>query len=140
MSGPWQLPGCEGVALGAHAMGERLLIIDDEADFRAYVRQVAEAAGYEVAEAGDPITFMEYYETHRPSVVIVDIILPNIDGIELVRWLAERGFSGQLAVVTGHSPRYARAAEAVGRANGMTVFVLTKPVATADLRAAIARA
>lgn len=120
-------------------MGERLLIIDDEADFRAYVRQVAEGAGYEVAEAGDPITFMKHYETHRPSVVIVDIILPNIDGIELVRWLAERGFGGKLAVVTGHNPRYARAAEAVGRAHGMTVLVLTKPVAMADLRAAIAR-
>jgi CheY-like chemotaxis protein len=119
-------------------MSERLLIVDDEPDFRAYVRQVGEGVGFEVTEAGEPAAFMKLYEDLQPEAIVLDIILPNADGIELVRWLANRGFGGRLAVVTGHNPRYARAAEALGAASGMKVTILTKPVRLADLRAALA--
>lgn len=121
-------------------MNERLLIVDDEADFRAFVRQVGEGVGFDVTEAGEPAAFMKYYQDLNPVAIVLDIILPNADGIELVRWLADRGFGGRLAVVTGHNPRYARAAEALGAASGMKVTILTKPVKIVDLRAALAPA
>ena len=121
-------------------MRESLLIVDDEPDFRAYVRQVGEQAGFSVVETGEPAAFMKFYSDLKPAAIVLDIILPNADGIELVRWLVDRGFGGRLAVVTGHNPRYARAAEALGAASGMKVTILTKPVKIADLRAALAPA
>jgi CheY-like chemotaxis protein len=119
-------------------MSERLLIIDDEPDFRTYVRRVGEQAGFAVTEAGEPAAFMKHYQDLKPDAIVLDIILPNADGIELVRWLANNGFDGRLAVVTGHNPRYARAAEALGHASGMKVTILTKPVNVVDLREALA--
>jgi CheY-like chemotaxis protein len=115
----------------------RLLVIDDEAEFREIVSQVATGLGYEVVSTGRADEFKTAYDAAPPTAIVLDMIMPDVDGIELVRWLADRNCPAKVLVVTGYNPLYRDAAGALGSAQGLTVATLQKPVSLADLRAAL---
>ena len=101
---------------------KRLLAVDDDQRFGDFVRLVAEGAGYEVEVTSDGETFMKRYGAFKPNTVIIDMIMPYIDGIELVQW------------VTGHSLEYASFAKILGEGRGLgTVIALIKPIKLAHL-------
>lgn len=119
---------------------ERLLVVDDEPRFREYVKTVAVKSGFEVDCAKDGHEFMALCEATDPDVVVLDIVMPGIDGVELVQWLAERGIQLHLVIITGFAHNYADLAKKLGEAKGLlSVITLTKPVKMADLKRAICR-
>lgn len=119
---------------------ERLLVVDDEPRFRDFVKHVAIKSGFEVECARDGHEFKVLCEATEPDVVVLDIVMPGIDGIELVQWLAERGIQLRLVIVTGFAQNYADLAKKLGEAKGLlSVTTLTKPVRMADLQQAICR-
>ena len=116
----------------------RLLVVDDEPGFRELVRNVAVELGFAVEETSDAAAFKRVHDAFDPTVVVVDIVMPDVDGTELVRWLAERRSTARVVVVTGYDPKYAELASKLGDALGLrSSLSLTKPVALADLRAAL---
>lgn len=118
---------------------KRLLVIDDELGFREFVSNVATAAGYEVEAAGHANRFMEIYPSFKPTLIMMDMILPDVDGFELMQWLIEQGCTARVIVVTGYNPHYAEMAETIGSDSVMLgVESLTKPVGLVDLRSALA--
>lgn len=117
----------------------RVMICDDEPDFRAIVVDVVKGMGMEPVEVGRPEDFAGTYEAGAPDIVVLDIVMPNIDGLELVDWLADAGYRGRLVLVSGYNPNYARAARTMADLKGIAgVTVLQKPVSLADLRAVLA--
>ncbi len=116
--------------------GKRLLVVDDEPGFGEFARKVAIKLGYEVEVTIDGKAFKERFESFRPDVALIDIVMPGTDGVELVQWLAKRGAQSlRLIVVTGYASDYARHAKLLGEAMGLdSISVLTKPVAVATLR------
>lgn len=108
---------------------KRLLVIDDEPEFAEFVRKVGSSLGYDVEVTTYGGAFMRVYETFDPTVIVLDIVMPQIDGVELVRWLIERRSSARLIVITGYNPDYARLAGKLGQDRGLqSVTTLTKPV------------
>lgn len=69
--------------------GSRVLVVDDELQIRRFLRITLEANNYDVYEAEDGKTAIVECARLRPDVVILDIGLPDIDGIEVVRRLRE---------------------------------------------------
>ena len=61
-----------------------VLVIDDEADICALLREALERDGHEVLTARDGRDGMQVYQAHRPAVVITDIFMPRRSGIDLV--------------------------------------------------------
>lgn len=117
---------------------KRLLVIDDELGFRDFVATVATAAGYEVESTGHAKHFMEIYGSFDPTLIVMDMILPDIDGFELMQWLIEQGCKAKVIVVTGYNPHYAEMAETIGTDAGLlSVEILTKPIGLMELRAAL---
>ena len=118
--------------------GSRLLVVDDEPRFRDYVVTVAGKLGFEVESAADGHEFKLLCEVFEPDVAVIDVVMPGVDGVELVQWLAERGSDLHLIIVTGFAPNYATLAKKLGEAKGLrSVVTLTKPVRMAALRGAL---
>lgn len=67
----------------------RVLIVDDDASMRAFVRKILEAVGHQVIEAPDGRSGMEMALEFQPHLMIVDWIMPGISGIELTRALRQ---------------------------------------------------
>ena len=126
---------------GEHSLecDRRLLVIDDEPVFCEFVRRVAEAEGFEVAVARDGDSFKQAYLDREPAAIILDLIMPDVEGIELLQYLASQGCRSRVFIVSGYSPEYPRLAKAVACSRGMTnVEALAKPIKASQLRAALA--
>ncbi len=117
---------------------KRLLVMDDEADFCEIVRITATSLGYDVTVLTDPNEFKATCGCLKPDIIVLDMVMPNIDGVELLRWLGEQESGAKIIVITGYNPLYAELAEKLGAQYGLgQIQTLTKPVRVDDLRAAL---
>lgn len=117
---------------------KRLLVVDDEQDFGKFVAEVATSVGYEVQLATGGAEFIRAYEERKPTAIVLDVIMPDMDGFEIATWLAERHFDGHVIVVTGYAPMYAKLLETLSVAKGLrSVTKILKPVRAKTLRDAL---
>lgn len=118
--------------------GKRLLVIDDEADFAKFVARVASAMKFEVKVTTNAQDFMAAFNRFDPDVIILDIVMPDMDGLELIQWLAQEKCRARIVILSGFNPEFARMGELMATARGiLSVTSMTKPVSIADLRNAI---
>jgi DNA-binding NtrC family response regulator len=114
-------------------MPDSVLLIDDDVDVLRAVGQVFERAGYEVARELDAESGITAYDRLQPEVVLLDLHLPGMDGLEALRRLRER--NAAVILLTGHGDvQSAVQAMQLGAEN-----FLTKPVDMDHLLAAVAR-
>ena len=69
---------------------KKVLVVDDEPVVRAVVRDVLHEEGYAVVEAPDGRTVLEILDRERPDLVLMDVMMPGIDGREVYRVLRSR--------------------------------------------------
>lgn len=85
-------------------MGEpTVLVVDDDAGFRAYVRAALEPSGAQVIEAGDGVQGVEVARQARPDVILLDWRMPGQSGIAALRTLRDEPLlhDVRIAMVTG---------------------------------------
>ena len=109
---------------------KNLLIIDDEVEIGQLIARVARDAGFTATVLTDPVEFKRLFDEVRPSVVTIDILMPEIDGIELVTWIAGRKTDVRIVVVTGSDPLYGQIVSLIASSQGAEeVHFLRKPFA-----------
>lgn len=119
---------------------QRLLIVDDEPDFGQMVAQVAADLGYEARVTTNGYEFQAAYQELQPTLIVLDMVMPEMDGNELVVWLMEQGYAARLIIITGYSPEYAKDAQLLAEFKGLrSVITLAKPIRIAQLREALSR-
>ena len=108
------------------AEGASILVVDDDPVVSSLMRASLKSAGFTVIEAGDGVEGCRLYEEHRPELLLVDLVMPRMDGFEMCRVLRDRADSAYvpIVVVTGLDdvPSIARAYDA-----GATDFI-PKPI------------
>lgn len=129
--------GCDALGRDMSEAAKRLLVVDDEPDFADFVKRTAEAMGYDVSALSDPNLFKNAYTAFKPDVIVLDMVMPDIEGIELVQWLAQQGCEAKILVVTGYNPYYGKMALGLGEVGGLRVESHQKPISLADLRDAL---
>lgn len=72
---------------------ERVLVVDDDPAVLEVVCEVLDEAGYEVAGVGHPTVTFALISGVHPDVVLMDLMLPEMDGLELARQLQLKGFA-----------------------------------------------
>ncbi|KUR74174.1 response regulator [Novosphingobium sp. Fuku2-ISO-50] len=109
----------------------RVLVIDDEAPIRAILRDALEPAGYRVIEAGDAAAALAAAHEETPQVVLLDLGLPDRDGLDLIAPLRKAG-----ATVLVVSARDATAQKVAALDRGADDYV-TKPFDTDEVLARV---
>jgi DNA-binding response OmpR family regulator len=69
----------------------RILVVEDEPSIREVVSLYLGRAGYTVTVVSDGQAALESLTTQPPDLVVLDLMLPRVDGLEITRWLRERG-------------------------------------------------
>ncbi|MGO9426353.1 MAG: sigma-54-dependent transcriptional regulator [Steroidobacteraceae bacterium] len=81
----------------------RILVVDDEADIRGLLKEILAEEGYEVEVAADATQARTSRATHIPDLVLLDIWMPDTDGITLLReWSVTDGYDCPVVMMSGH--------------------------------------
>src|SRR5262249_12923610 len=88
--------------LEGESMSDTILVVDDEANIRRTRGGVLGDEGYEVVEASDGRGACEVVERQVPQLAIVDIWMPEVDGIELVSRMRQQAPELPVIVISGH--------------------------------------
>jgi DNA-binding response OmpR family regulator len=113
-------------------MSTTVLVVDDEPIVREVILRYLERDGFRTLEAGDGDTARRLLERESPGLVILDIMLPGIDGLELCRWIRARS---DLPVIL-LTARGEEADRIVGLELGADDYV-TKPFSPRELTARV---
>jgi DNA-binding response OmpR family regulator len=107
----------------------RLLLIDDEPALAAFVANAAAMTGFDPVITGDDALFREQFHSEVPGMVALDLGMPGMDGVELLRFLAAESFDGPVLIISGFDRRVLESAFRLGEALGLRmVGLLEKPV------------
>jgi DNA-binding NtrC family response regulator len=116
--------------------GQKILLADDDPDSLEGLRALLEAWGYEVEIARDGRAALEQISAERPAVVITDVIMPRMTGLELLEAIRRDSSALPVIVMTAHGTVEARRHAATMGA----VAYLPKPIDTSHLKSVLVRA
>lgn len=80
----------------------KVLVVDDEAEFRELVTRRFGKRGLDVGEAGDGLEALQYLGKHEVDVVVLDIKMPRMDGLETLQEIKKRHPLVEVILLTGH--------------------------------------
>ena len=105
------------------------LIVDDDPAICELMKRVAKSCGFSAAAATDAGTFKDLYINNDVKVIVVDLSMPGIDGIEVFRFLAEAGCQSNIMIISGFDRRVVDSAWRLGEQLGLKMTsVISKPV------------
>jgi DNA-binding response OmpR family regulator len=116
---------------------QKILIIDDDEKVLEALKDVLETNGYVVHTAGNGAAGIRSFDADPPDLVITDINMPDVEGIELIRNLAKRNRKVPVIAISGDpvGTKFLKAARLLG-----AVDTLLKPFSIAELREKVAAA
>lgn len=87
---PFAKSGATGAPEGAHAT-MKIMLADDEPRMHTLVARISNDAGYDFVGAEDGARALDVYEREKPDLVILDVMMPGLDGFQVCRRLREQG-------------------------------------------------
>lgn len=113
----------------------RIMVVDDEENIREVLLNYLETLGYEVLTASDGADALTKFEVGAFDLIISDLLMPNIDGLELLRKVREKDRDVVFLMITGY-PSIETAVEAIKKG---AYDYITKPFHMEDVKIRIER-
>jgi len=116
-------------------MADKILVVDDELHIRELVKFNLVKEGFEVLEAGDGHAAVKMVRTEKPDLVILDLMLPGLDGLEVCRSLKGRRETAAIPIIM-----LTAKSEEIDKVIGLELGAddyLTKPFSTRELTARV---
>ena len=105
-----------------------LFVIDDDIEVATLIGVIAERAGFKVATICDSTKVFDALQHHEPDAIVLDLQMPGLDGIQVLRALAERQSQAGILLVSGMDERIRAAAETFGSEKGLHLLgTMQKP-------------
>ena len=112
----------------------RLLLIDDEPALATFVAKAADMCGFEPVIAEQDQQFRDSFREKRPRMVVLDLGMPGMDGVELLRFLSGESYQDPVLIISGFDRRVLESAFRYGEALGLQmVGPLEKPARLEEL-------
>ena len=106
----------------------KLLLIDDEPALATFVARAADMCGFQPIIAEQDQQFRELFQGNRPQMVALDLGMPGMDGVELLRFLSDEEYREPVLIISGFDRRVLESAFRFGEALGLQmVGPLEKP-------------
>jgi len=120
-------------------MRPKLLVMDDNADLARSLRAIGEAAGFETIVVPDTRAAPESLRDVAPDAIILDLMMPDRDGIEVLRDIAQLNPNAHVLVISGYGEMWLRMSSQLARSFQLShVTTRSKPFRAADIRAFLA--
>jgi DNA-binding response OmpR family regulator len=97
----------------------RLLLIDDEPALAEFLAQAARDSGFDPVITEQDQEFRDSFLAERPDMVALDLGMPGMDGVELIRFLADQDYEAPVLIVSGFDRRVLESAFRLGEALGL---------------------
>ena len=115
-------------------MPKKLLIIDDQTGITKVVGLIARQLGLEFKALNNPATATEEFIEYRPDILMLDMIMPEKDGIDVLNEILLTGIPSRIVLTSGYSDAYLRLGEGVAKFHDSgKVSLLKKPFRRAEL-------
>ena len=108
---------------------KRILVVDDDADFRATLQEILQRSGFTPTLAASAREGLEQLFAQRFDIVLLDLVLPDMDGLEVLREVRKAGHRAKVILITG----FATIESAVDAIKLGASDYLAKPFAINDL-------
>lgn len=113
----------------------RILILDDDESIALTLQFMLERIGYSVLYTVDQRQFFELVKDWQPTFVFIDLVMPNMDGVEVIAQLASLETKSKIVISSGAHPRVLDAAKLSAIEHGLSIAgVLSKPFKSEALR------
>jgi two-component system response regulator VicR len=90
------------------ASNKKVLIVDDEPDTLELVKLVLESEGFKTVSAASGIEALREVDVSKPDIVLLDIMMPDMDGWEVFRKIKERNSTLPIAILTAKAQNFDR--------------------------------
>ncbi len=116
--------------------GYRYLVVDDEAFMRSLVTRILKNLGaIEVANSENGQAALEHLRDNSTDIILCDLNMPGMDGVEFLRHLTKSEFNGAVALISGEDQRVLETVRSLAEAHNLTILgALSKPVKPDDLK------
>jgi len=112
-----------------------LWIVDDEEGITEFIAIIGESIGFECKTATSARDFQRNYDSSSAAAVVMDIVMPEMDGNELLQWLAKQEGTPPIVLISGYGGAYLSVAQSLGEAKGAVIVgSLVKPINLGDLK------
>jgi DNA-binding NtrC family response regulator len=123
-----------GEIAGGEIMSKKLLVIDDEKSITRIVDKIASELGFEVRTLNDATTAFAVFAAFQPDVLMLDLMMPDVDGIDVLNQVLAAGTDAKLVVMSGYGKSYLQLGKAVAVFHEHpNITTLAKPFRRADL-------
>ncbi|VTR94049.1 response regulator receiver protein : Response regulator receiver protein OS=Crinalium epipsammum PCC 9333 GN=Cri9333_3528 PE=4 SV=1: Response_reg [Gemmata massiliana] len=111
----------------------RILVVDDSALSRRVSRRILEGAGHAVADVADGLTALERYALDRPDLVLLDVTMAEMDGLEVLRQIKVMDSTAVVVMATADVQSSTRTLAETGGASGF----VSKPLSAETVLQAV---
>ena len=111
-------------------MGKTILVVEDDEDLRGIYKEILEVHDYDVQIAFNGLEGVEKFKQKKPSLVIMDIDMPVLDGFKAFKQIKETDNNANVIIVTGFSDTEQRSKEAI---NLGLIKIISKPLGVDEL-------
>ena len=116
------------------------LVVDDDQELLALIAELGKRNGYAVLTADTGASFKQILSEHQPSLVLLDLQMADMDGVEALRHLASLGSKAEVMLMSGMDHKVLATARQFGLSMGLQMqAAMQKPVRIVELEAILAR-
>jgi EAL domain-containing protein (putative c-di-GMP-specific phosphodiesterase class I)/ActR/RegA family two-component response regulator len=117
-----------------------LFSLDDDESIGQVIASIGTQSGFEARSFTEHSAFCDAVDAHAPDVIVLDLQMPGCDGVEMLRFLGDIGFSSQIIIVSGVDQRTLASAEQYGSGRGLLIAsAVQKPFDPDELEAILER-
>jgi EAL domain-containing protein (putative c-di-GMP-specific phosphodiesterase class I) len=112
--------------------------LDDDAAVGQTIQWIAESLGFEAEFVTGPDEFFLRLDRMCPDIISIDLVMPELDGVEIMRLLAERKSRAKIVIYSGMGTRVLEAAQRSASEHGLSIAgVISKPISKEALRSLV---